>query len=260
MIRIEILFLFIFFGGVALSPLESFAKTKIHICQDEAQWPPFAFKDAINKKEFAGLSFEVVQSIFNDSSFEAVIAWMPWSRCLGLAQKGEVDVVLDLYHSVEREKFLDYSLPYFRLNSSLFYLPSKRTKMQNVKDIKTLEGLRACGRREFDYSHFKIRDRDFVAMANSYEQLYQLLLKDRCDYFPEEAEIIAGLSLTGKPPWPAGAILKMNASWVRGPEVHWGVSKKSKHRSELLKLINSKFSEYQKSPEKLSPLKKKYGL
>lgn len=235
-------------------------KIKIELCNDEAGWPPFAFEDSTTKRSYDGLSADILERVFQRTKYVPHISLMPWSRCLGEAQKGEVDIVLDLYFSAERALFLSYSEPYYQLSSSLYFLKKNADKVSKIQSLAGMKKFKACGRREFDYSHFNLKSEDFVALANSYEQLYSLLERERCEYFPEESEIVDGLRFAKNDRMPMAMLGHKKAQWIQGPKIHWAVSRKSKHHDALLKLINSKFAEIKRDPGFLDNLKKKYFL
>lgn len=255
-------FLFILFLLLPLvSPLLVRAQVvDIQICNDEAGWPPFTFRSKADPTQLQGLSVELMNYVFEGSRFKAKLTLMPWSRCLGEAEKGGVDIAMDMYFSEERAKFVEYTEAYYQLSSSLYFMKGSSSSRAQVKSFTDMKKLKACGRREFDYSHFKLKNADFITMANSYEQLINLLKRERCDYFPEESEIMDGLWFVGDLKASKSELEIKRADWVTGPKIHWGVSKKSKYRDELLKIINRKIQELESNPETLKSWKKKYNL
>lgn len=249
----------LFIYSVLVFPL--FVSSKeivIKACNDDAGWPPFSYVN-IDKNNY-GFSVELLQKIFSNSNYKIKISFMPWSRCLMFTKNGGIDIALDLYFSDERAQYLDYSSDYYQLTSSIY--SHKKTKLKNVviNSFNDMKKYRACGRRDFDYGHFMLSEKDFVVLANSYEQIMKLLIAGRCDFFPEESEVLDGLWNISSIKYDKNLFKITRATWVVGPRIYYGISQKSKYRVELLKFINLRIIELKKDQKFYKHLQQKYKL
>lgn len=70
-----------------------------------ANWNPYEYIEGNKAK---GVNVEIVEAVAN--TLGITIRWKayPWARCINMAEYGDVDGLMSLYRSTEREKFLYY--------------------------------------------------------------------------------------------------------------------------------------------------------
>lgn len=72
-------------------------------------WAPYY---ADHLKDF-GFFSKIVQSALEDQGYKLKLTFVPWARALHLAETGQAEGLLGLYHTEERAKFLHFSDPIY---------------------------------------------------------------------------------------------------------------------------------------------------
>ena len=106
-------------------PLSLSVKKKV-IIGDSAAFPPFIFRDKDGK--LTGFSLELMQNIAENMGFEIEIRMDEWETVKKKLLTGEVECVLGMTRTKEREGNYDFSTPYFILDYDLFILKGSPRK------------------------------------------------------------------------------------------------------------------------------------
>lgn len=81
------------------------------IISGHPQYPPLMWNDG---GRLRGVGFKLAQTVFDELKIPYEIKLVgPWNRVQMLASQGKVDVIVALYKNDLREKYLDFSIPYF---------------------------------------------------------------------------------------------------------------------------------------------------
>ena len=95
-----------------LISLNSFANAlKLNICTDNIPQVPYIF---FKNEKVEGIEIDILKMslkrLKNKVNIDLHLEVLPWSRCIYLAEKGEVDGVFIVSYSDERSKFIDFPL------------------------------------------------------------------------------------------------------------------------------------------------------
>ncbi len=58
-----------------------------------------------------GVMVEIATEAYRREGYTLQVRFLPWARALGVAEQGEVDGMVGIWHSHEREQWFDYSKP-----------------------------------------------------------------------------------------------------------------------------------------------------
>ncbi|QOL25636.1 transporter substrate-binding domain-containing protein [Thalassotalea sp. LPB0316] len=146
----------------------------------------------------------------------------PWVRCLKLIETGQADIIDDLFKTRDREEYIQYLSPHFKVQKAGFRFYALNKKITSFDD---LDGLIVGHLR--GYKHFKEFDQatsfskvpvlDFEIMVN-------LMMNGRIDAF------IAPPSFAIEhiePFDPEGKIVKQDFDHIVDMPLYLGISKKS---------------------------------
>ena len=150
--------------------------------------PPYAdYADG----EYYGVNVDIVKLIAQKLNKTVKYTKCPFIRCMSLMQTGDVDIIVGIKRTTERAEYVEYlhspyNIQYFPLN---FFL-SSHSKI-TIKQYKDLEGLRIGTIRGALYFDKFDQDTSLAkTTVTTYEQLIQLLLRNRIDTFIEREESI----------------------------------------------------------------------
>ena len=171
--------------------------TTLHFCAEPGDRPPWFYlvKDQAGKPTgaSAGFSREVITTVFTGLGYQLEFhADLPWPRCLQAVERGEIDFAFGGYYDAERAKRFAFSKPYKILTPQIFYATKRPIKVTSITDLKRYRG---CGMHGSSYQHYGLKEQDLDLGTTKFERLILKLKLGRCDYFPEELEIIAHLNM-----------------------------------------------------------------
>ncbi|WP_440054792.1 substrate-binding periplasmic protein [Pseudoalteromonas sp. T1lg65] len=155
------------------------AKTTINVAVDHA--PPYSTID--DNGDAQGLILDILQALrATQQQFVINPVPCPFSRCVRLLSRGEVDVMGGLIRTEHREKVIDYiNPPYMALTSSFVFYARKDSDIE-ISDFTDLYGKRiAVMRGAAFYPQFD-DDRELNKVLVPSERVaFDLLLKSRVD-------------------------------------------------------------------------------
>lgn len=162
-------------------------------CAEPSSGPPwlYAVRDAAGRPtgELAGFTPDIIRRAFARMGFEVELHGnMPLIRCMEMVASHRIDFAIGVYRDPERAKQFAYSTPYKVLTPQIFFSASHPITVRTVKDLKKYRG---CGRHGWSYLHYGLKDGDLDKGTNSYQAMVMKLKSGRCDYFPEELEVMA---------------------------------------------------------------------
>ncbi|MDX9753936.1 MAG: transporter substrate-binding domain-containing protein, partial [bacterium] len=76
----------------------------------DSEYPPFDYLDEEGNP--TGFSVDLIHAIANKLDIEVEIRLKPWTEVLAALESGEVDAILGMFYSEERDKKFDFSPPH----------------------------------------------------------------------------------------------------------------------------------------------------
>jgi polar amino acid transport system substrate-binding protein len=185
-------------AGVAACAPAAQALT-VTACAEPSAGPPWLYPrkgpDGKPTGELAGFTAEIVRKSF--AQFNVTVRLrgdLPLIRCMAMVASGEIDFAIGAYYDSERGRKLDYSTPYRVLTPQIFYSARRPIIVRSVADLARYRG---CGRHGWSYLHYGLKPGSIDTGTSSYAALVGKLKAGRCDYFPEELEVL-GTQILGK--------------------------------------------------------------
>lgn len=89
---------------LSLIPSECFAGKNL-VVGVSLGYPPYYYE---NEGTLDGICIEIIESISSSLGITVVFRSFPWKRLLLSAEKGEVDAIMPLFRTKEREQYLDF--------------------------------------------------------------------------------------------------------------------------------------------------------
>jgi polar amino acid transport system substrate-binding protein len=102
-------------------------------------WPPYHFKD--EQGQMRGLAVEVLVELGRRADCPLQFVQMPWKRTLSELSAGKVDLAMEVLKTPERERLMQFSLPYRPSNVHFF-----ARKKEGRWSFNTLADLNKLGR------------------------------------------------------------------------------------------------------------------
>jgi len=110
---------------------------------------PFEFKDGGTMK---GMNVEILETMAASRGITIHWSVYPWARCLYLAKIGNVDGLMSLYRSAEREEFLYFPDEHINLDESVFFtFPGSDVAFDGT--LKSLTGMEVLVATANSYGH-----------------------------------------------------------------------------------------------------------
>jgi len=99
----------------------------------DIDYPPYSFLDAQGKP--VGFSVDLFRAVSSAMGLEGEIALRPWAEVRPRIEQGQLDVVIGMYRSPEREQSVDFSLPYVIVSHAIFV-----RRGSSIRRLADLEG------------------------------------------------------------------------------------------------------------------------
>jgi polar amino acid transport system substrate-binding protein len=209
----------------------SLQEQRIAIVSGHPDWKPIMWRDGNN---IAGIGTEVTKMVFRDINVDVDSRYVgSWDVVQGKAKNGEIDAIVALYKTREREEYLYYSISYTVDPIVLFFKSDKGFTYNQKENLIGKKGVATIGD-----SYGQELD-DFIIQANlnmtrvyTPEQAFSLLKEEKVDYFIYSMyagrKVIAESGLSG---FKESAIVSNQLFYI-------GVSKKSPY-GKYIEEINS---------------------
>ena len=105
--------------------------------------PPVVWEE---NKKLAGVAPDLVKEIFTDLSLPyAVRVLSDWERVQQAAQKGEIDLIMSAYRNHEREKYLNFSIPYLPEQTVIVVEKGREFNFSSWDALKGKKGVSGIG-------------------------------------------------------------------------------------------------------------------
>ena len=133
-------------------------------------WAPFDMVD--DKGEYIGVTRDFIDLITQKTGLQFVFKTDAWSRLLDGIGKDEYDLLGSVYYTVDRDRFLSYTQPYFEVLDYFFVRDDL-----DVRNLSDLQGLRVAMPRNY-------------ALADKLEKFFPQLEVVPVDSTPEALEAV----------------------------------------------------------------------
>ncbi len=100
----------------------------------ELDYPPYSFSD--ERGNPAGFNVELTHAIAEVMQLNVEILIAPWSEIRNELEKGQVDAIVGMYYSQERDKLVDFSSPFAIVNHAVFV----RKNSAGIASVQNLSG------------------------------------------------------------------------------------------------------------------------
>ncbi|WP_281202810.1 transporter substrate-binding domain-containing protein [Cytobacillus kochii] len=155
------------------------AEEQVYRIGAEKAFPPFSYLN--QNGELQGLSIAVLERIAdkNDVKFEFIP--MDGKQAEEALRKGEIEGVAGVTYSIDKEKYMDFSTPYFTMSDSLVIPRRLKDEVENIEDLRDTHivlkedtaGLNTL---------INLRNNNFTVTTNQYNGLF-MLWNGRADVF-----------------------------------------------------------------------------
>ena len=199
---------------------------KIVTASGHESWGPVMYHDGYGYIE--GQAPEILKEALNGTNFHVTCKYVGgWDVVQQKARTSEVDIIVALYKTEEREEYLLYSLPYLEDPIAVFTKDQLLTSMTIEEIIANKKGIVTKGD-SYGVDIDELLKTTDVIVAQNPEEAKQMLLEDKGDYFL--------FSLYG------GEKLFENddvfSSVVGNEYFYFGVSKRNPNAEEIVQILN----------------------
>lgn len=250
-------------AGCAAAPAGAgpLSGTKIHICDDAGEWPPYIFHrraDGQPTREIAGFSVDVITAIFNKAGIGLDIEFLPWTRCQReLAQGKPYQLALNASYNAERAQTYYLSRPYYRTTNYYFYSRKQHPAGLPIRGVADLKKYNICGLFGYNYETYGLPPGRVDQGAHDFTAVIAKVHAGRCDLFLEKYEVMAGFGVIGQPFLDDPRLGRAPVPGMARTPFYMLVSRQYAQAPALLKTINDGLADLE-STGQLDRLLKKY--
>ena len=134
--------------------------------------PPVVWEEY---KQLAGVAPDLVKDIFGELSLPySVRVLRDWARVQEAAKKGEIDLIVSAYKNDERNKYLNFSIPYLPEQTVIIVEKGKEFKFSSWDSLKGKKGVSGIGEsygQEFDSFIAENLDLSYYRLERAIETL-----------------------------------------------------------------------------------------
>lgn len=157
------------------------------------EWEPYIG----SKLKNGGYLAEIAREAFKAAGYETKITYMPWSRALEVAKRGDFDGVIGAYYSDERAEFFEYPDKIDEVKVVFFSKKGRNITFSKIEDLKPYKIGVIRGyvqTEEFDNADYLQKDES----ADS-ETVLKKLIHNRVDLIVDTKKTILHLANTKFP-------------------------------------------------------------
>ena len=139
----------------------------------ELDWAPFDFVDETGA--YAGLANDYLKIIGEKLGIEVeIITGPPWDELLAMIRRQEIDVLPAIYHSAERESFVNFTTPYLKITEFIFARSDNQT-ISSFTDLKDKTTIVVNGYTIESYLRTNYPDYDLITAPTIQDALKKLI-------------------------------------------------------------------------------------
>jgi ABC-type amino acid transport substrate-binding protein len=171
------------------------AATPLSVCLDENPWPPYSYLQENplgGAPVLRGYTAELATRALRAMALDWRLVRLPWAEVHHRARSPDgdarCDLILDISATPERESYLAFTDPIYKLRYSLMY-DRKRfpggSPLQRRADLKTWK---TCGVKDYNYG--ALPEQVDLRRADSIQDALDRLQRRQCDFFLIEASVL----------------------------------------------------------------------
>jgi polar amino acid transport system substrate-binding protein len=177
--RLMIQFIFYLVIYFCFIPGGSFAQEPLTVA---AALPakPYAW---VEGDRMIGVGMDILHAFFDELKIKLEPISYPWARSLHYAEAGEIDALVTVFYTEERNEFLDFPEHYLTIDVCVIVSKGKTFKFEKWDDLIGKRGIGITGDSQGnDFDHF---DKKKLKMhrVSHIKAAYQMLEHGRMDYF-----------------------------------------------------------------------------
>ena len=100
----------------------------------ELDYPPFSFLDPEGRP--VGYNVDLARAVFRHMGVEAQIKIKPWGEIRHALETGEIDAIVGMYYSIERDHVVDFSIPFSVVTHNIF-IRKNDAPITSEKELKS---------------------------------------------------------------------------------------------------------------------------
>ncbi|GLS90914.1 ABC transporter substrate-binding protein [Psychromonas marina] len=151
----------------------------VQITTANAHWPPWRVIEADGT--LSGIELDILKRLTTHLDFDLIIKGCGWKRCLKHMEVGESDVMTGLFKTAEREQYMKFITPAYRVEKNICFYQNKDSSKE-IYHFKDLYDISVGVVKKVAYFEpFDSDPRINKLYATTDEYLFRLLQADRLD-------------------------------------------------------------------------------
>jgi len=130
---------------------------------------------------FEKVAIDLSTGVFNQYGISVRTQSLPWKRALLYMEFGKLDMMLTLFHTDERAKFMDFTIPYVEVPVVVIVAKGKSFPFSKLDDLIGLNGLMVGGA-SLGEKYDKIAQKLNIEEKVKEEHIIRMLHYGRADY------------------------------------------------------------------------------
>ncbi len=127
---------------------EKAEKAQRILARGDYAYPPYEFIDSSGMP--AGYNVDLMRAIARVMGLDVEIRLGPWAEVRGDLEKKKIDMLLGMYHSPERDRLVDFSVPHTIIHHTIFV--RKGSAIKSLKDLHDMQVIVQKGDIMHDYA------------------------------------------------------------------------------------------------------------
>ncbi|MBU2895907.1 transporter substrate-binding domain-containing protein [Vibrio hepatarius] len=212
-------------------------------------WPPYI----MNSVQGSGIAHDIVADALISAGYDLEYAVKPWTRVLKETKSGQSDVIISLWKTEERAKFLLYTEPYTHNNVIFISLSESQFEYESLDSLK---GLRVALINDYAYAN-DLRQYKDMTVINTLDLPNSLryLLANKADVILADESVGKWIARGMK--IPKGKLYFSKTHFDSTP-LHAAVRKDHPEAEKIVLILNNYFKNHAKG--KLEALNMLYGI
>jgi len=135
----------------------------------------------INREKLSGPVIDLVEEIFSEFNIRVSTKLLPWARAIEQMKTGELDMIPVIFHTQERARFMEFTIPYVQVPTAVFVPKGKSFPFSKLDNLKNRQGLMM--REDSISTEFESFESNLnITRVTDYEQIFNMLTNNRADY------------------------------------------------------------------------------
>ncbi len=223
----------------------------LNICEDENEWPPYAYFERVNGQKterVLGYAVSVIDDILKRRHIAYQLDMIPWARCLAVAKLGKrYQMALNMSYNAERAADFLFSRAYYSTTTYYYYSRRQYPHGLGIKHLADFDRYRICGIAGYNYTGYGFKAGQVEQGAKDFPALIAKLQMGRCALFVEKNEVMTGYATIGKDYLADPDIAQESAPNMKSGRFYFAVSRAYPQAEALRTLLNDELLSMQES-------------